>query len=170
MVLIKTRAELEREVVTKVGSIQLPHDLKGRLLEIEFHKAEEEFVRYMEQRDWKLYSCLPKNPLWLASSDSTMPMPFYALDWFGERKATKDAQERGASHQPEGYETREAHRGPLPTRREYSLEDSEGMVEYRCVGVFIAPKVATDLVVDSYLRKEQERQALNPTVFGPTSN
>ena len=166
--LIKSQAGIKHNLVSKVGSIQLQHDLKGRLLELELAKATEEFVRWMELRGWTLAS-VPgrKNPQWVTDGDNKMA--FYAIDWEGNRTGTKRAQEP-IKHLTGGdrYPTRDAHRGVLPTKREMTLDETDGMVEYRCVGVFWAPEVIIETLGSVYERKESERKARNPVVFGPS--
>lgn len=166
--LTKTTPNIEHSLVTKTGSIQFPHDLVGRLLEIEINKATESFVRSMELRGLTLFQGLPKNPVWLSNENGAL-IPFNAIDWMGEFTSTKRARLAendltGGDH----YPTREAHRGALPTKRERSLEDSDGEVEYRCVGVFWAPEFAMEVLGDKYLRKQEEQTARNPHSYGPS--
>ena len=166
--LTKTAQDIRYQLVTKTGSIQFPHDFIGRPLEIEIAKATESFVRSMELRGWTLFQGLPKNPTWLSGESGSL-VPFTAIDWMGEFTSTKRA--RGAEKALTGgdrYQTRESHRGPLPTQRERSLEDSDGMVEYRCVGVFWAPEAVIEVLGDSYIRKQDERAARNPHIYGPS--
>lgn len=165
--LIQTTPDTKYGLVTKVASIDLPHDLQGRLLERELQAALESFVRSMEQRGWRLYShpSLPKNPVWTTDGQGRMGA-YLAIDWFGEYTGTKRAQEKQLTG-GDSYPTRDAHRGQLPTPRERTLEDSDGMVEYRCVGVFLAPELPIDVVTNSYERKQQERASRHPVIFGP---
>ena len=164
MVLVKTAPDVKYGLVTKVGSIQLPFDCQGRLLEQEIASATESFVRSMELRGWTLYRGLKRNPVWATDGDSKMA--FYAIDWFSEYTGTKRAQKK-AEHLSggNGYQTRDAHRGPMPTPRERSLEETDGFVEYRCVGVFIAPETVIEVLGNSYERKQQEKAARNPVSF-----
>lgn len=169
MPLLKTQEELKHNLVAKVGSIQLPHDCKGRLLEIDLAKATEEFVRSMELRGWTLASIpgVKPNPKWVTDNDGRM-VGYYAIDWLGDRTATKEAQKRRTQHGDPRFPTRPAHEGPLPTRRESSLEDTDGMVEYRCVGIFWAPELMIELLTSADDRKQQEKAAKNPVIFGPS--
>mgnify|MGYP001581904907 FL=1 len=157
-------------VTTKVASIDLPHDLQGRLLEVELQRALETFVMRMEQRGWRLYShpSLPKNPVWTTDGKGKMAA-YLAIDWQGEYTGTKRAQEKQLTGD-DSYTTRDAHRGQLPTPRERTLEDSDGMVEYRCVGVFLAPETPVEIAVNSYERKQRERADRKPVIFGPTGS
>ena len=168
MVLVKTPQEIKHSLVSKVGSIQLPHDMKGRLLELELDKAREEFVHWMELRGWTLASVPGRqNPQWVTDGDNKMS--FYAIDWEGDRTGTKRAQEPMEHRTGEDrYPTRDAHRGTLPTKRETTLDETDGMVEYRCVGVFWAPELMIEVLTSAYDRKEQERKDRNPTLFGPS--
>ena len=169
MVLVKTSAELKQGLVSKVGSVQLPHDCKDRLLEQELSRAREEFVHWMELRGWTL-ARVPgaENPQWVTDGAGRMA-PYYAIDWEGNRTGTKQAQKRMEERTGgDRYPTRDEHRGVLPTKRETSLEETDGMVEYRCVGVFWAPEMIIETLGGVYERKERERVARNPVVFGPS--
>ena len=168
MVLVKSQQELKHNLVSKVGSIQLDHDCKGRLLEQELARATGEFVRWMELRGWTLAN-VPgvKNPQWVTDGHGQMAA-YYAIDWEGNRTGTKEAQRRMADRTGgDQYPTRDEHRGVLPTKRETTLEETDGMVEYRCVGVFWAPELVIETLGSVYERKERERKAKNPVVFGP---
>jgi hypothetical protein len=161
---VKVAPSPDYKPVAKTGSIQFPHDLQGRLLELELAQSLSQFVHDMESRGYSLFN-MPDNPRW--SGEKGKALGYYAIDWNGEFKSTRDAKARRAEHANDPqYPVREAHDGPLPNRRESSLEDCDGMLEYRCVGVFWAPEVQIDVVTDSYLRKQNEVAARNPAVFG----
>ena len=163
MGLVKVAPQLEHKPVAKTGSIQFPHDLQGRLLEIELARWLATFVRDMENRGYKLFNT-PNNPRWAEANGKTLA--YYAIDWEGTFKSTRDAKVRREEFANDPN-ARDAHKGPLPNRRETSLEDSDGMVEYRCVGVFWAPEMQIDVTTDAYLRRQQEAAARNPATFGP---
>lgn len=163
--LTKVQPDIEKRPVSKVASITLPYDLQGRLLELELKKAAEEFVRAMELRGWTLMRNLPiPNPQWTTDGEGRMA-PYLAIDWEGNFPSTKRAQEAAKHYGDPRYPTRESHQGPLPTTRETSLEDTDGNVEYRCVGVFIAPEVMIEQIMHV---KSQEEAAKNRVTFGPT--
>ncbi len=133
-------------IISKVGSLTLEHGVKGRERELLLAKAKEQFVRSMEQQGMGLVSIPGKeNPQWVSSEDGELTA-WYAIDWLGERpkRMASDGE-------------------PLPTKREESLEDSQGEVEYRCVGIFYAPMVAVPMVSDV---RGQELAAKNQTQFG----
>ena len=152
----------QKDIVTKVASISLPFELQGRLLEIEIEEATRKFVRAMELRGWTLYKHpqMPQNPQWVTDGKGRMA-PYLAIDWEGKYPSTKRAQAVGAMHGPQDAQ----HKGPVPTTREESLEDTDGEVEYRCVGVFIAPQAVLETLLPI---KSQEEAAKHRSVFGPT--
>ena len=156
--------DIKKGLVTKVASVTLPFEMQGRTLELELQQATSEFVRAMELRGWTLYTGLPENPKWVTDGIGRMA-PYLAIDWEGTFPSTKRAQEAAAHHGDPRYPTREAHKGPLPTTRESSLEDTDGMVEYRCVGVFIAPEVMIEAIM---AKKSEEEAAKHRVSFGPT--
>ena len=159
-------------LVTKTGSIQLPFDMQGRFLELELSKALGEFIYWMELKGFTLYRHAGfQNPKWIGGRDSEL-VAWPAIDWEGKFKVTRDAQaKQDKLTGDDRYPVREAHQGPLPVTvntETMSLEDTDGLVEYRCVGVFIAPKVMIDILGDKYVRKQEEKAARNPVIFGPT--
>lgn len=135
----------------KTGTISFDHELQGRQLEIELLHAGEKFIRDMELKGLTLYNgpLGPKqsNPMWIEKPDGEYAA-FYAIDWTGERAPT--APQDG---------------GVLPHDREMSLEDSEGMVEYRIVGIFWAPSVSYEYLTSRADRLEKEKQEKNPMSF-----
>lgn len=137
----------------KTGTISFDHELQGRQLEIELLHAGEKFIRDMELRGLTLYNgpLGPKqsNPMWIEKPDGEYAA-YYAIDWTGER-------------QPKGREgfTNE----DIPHDREMSLEDSEGMVEYRIVGIFWAPSVSYEYLTSRADIVAKEKQEKHPVSF-----
>ena len=74
---------------------------------------------------------------------------FYAIDWLGDRPAVIG---------PDGE--------PLPRSRETSLEETLGMVEYRCVGIFWAPDRMVEALKSKQAIVDEERLEKNPLMFG----
>lgn len=138
-------------VTHKTGTISFDHELQGRLLEIELQKAGEKFIRDMELRGLTLYNGPlgpgQSNPTWVAKPDGEKAA-FYAIDWTGERAPT--APQDGKA---------------LPHNREMSLEDSEGMVEYRIVGIFWAPSVSYEYLTSRTDIVAKEKEKRNPVSF-----
>lgn len=161
--------DLKYNLVTKTGSIQFPHDLTGRLLELEIKKATEDFVYHIELRGWTLFRGIKRNPVWMHDREGNLK-PYHAIDWTGEFTSTKEYQKEWEKNKDHRFDdlVRGSQLGPPPKRREMTLEDTDGMVEYRCVGVFWAPEVAIDILGNKYVRKQQEKAARNPTIFGPS--
>lgn len=145
---IKVEEDLQYGLTSKVGSITVEHGVRGRELEERLRKAQEKFVRDMELRGFVLYDDLPGNPAWTTNEDGSMAS-WYAIDWMGERTKL---------HETEG--------GALPTKREESLEDSEGLVEYRIVGIFWGMQRIMEVLKDRDDILQGEQIARNPTVLG----
>ena len=160
----KQAPDIKNGLVTKVASITLPYEMQGRTLELELKQATGEFVRAMELRGWTLYRGLPENPKWATDGKGRMA-PYLAIDWEGTFPSTKRAIEKRKHFGDPRYPTRESQQGELPVDREASLEDTDGMVEYRCVGVFIAPEVMIEQIMAI---KSQEEAAKHRVTFGPT--
>jgi len=162
----------EAEIITKVGSITRPAEMQGRLLEIELDQVLTDFVHYMDlagltlwrgdlqgmrNPDWVRWTpqdCRPgaivgEAKAWFAMDFDNTNLPIYMND-----DGTPRLDEHGQTI-------------TLPRTRERSLEDSGGMVEYRCVGAFWANPMLTEIEVDRDEILANERRARNPTVFGP---
>lgn len=130
-----------------VGSIDVDADMEGRTLEIELEKALEKFVRAQELRGYTLIA-MPggiKNPQWATHPDGTPKA------WYARRGIDKQNAEGQLEY----------------SKREESLEESEGIVEYRCFGFFIAPMTLMQIKKHEDEIYAEERAARNPVVFGP---
>lgn len=138
MVQIKVAPDSKYEVIQKVGSIDLDWDMSEATRDKELEVAAKKFVRAMELRGMSLVP-LKNNPSWVWNKDGT-PMAVYAIDWLGERKQRIGVD--GLS---------------LPKVRETSLEDSEGMAEYRIVGVFWSPEAMMERIVKVKSQEEAAR-------------
>lgn len=129
-------------ITHKTGSIELEFGVRGPELERELREAQEKFIRDMEMRGMILYKAPGlDNPTWIENPDGEKAA-FYAIDWEG--KKVKDG---------------------MPVKRETSLEETEGMVEYRCVAIFWAPKTSYEIVTSRAERLERERRERNPVSF-----
>ena len=136
-------------IITKVGSIQLEYGVRGEELMRELRNSMGMFIRAMEQQGMILYED-PRldNPQWAAAETGEMSA-FYAIDWLGDRPAVVG---------PDGE--------PLPRSRETSLEETLGMVEYRCVGIFWAPDHMVEALKSKQAIVDEERLEKNPLMFG----
>lgn len=132
----------------KTGTISFDHEVRGRTLELELLHAGEKFIRDMELRGLTLYngplSPGQSNPMWVESPDGEYAA-YYAIDWEGKR-GPKDKEN-------------------MPHDREMSLEDSEGEVEYRIVGIFWAPETSYEMLTSREDRLAKEKQERNPISF-----
>ena len=136
----------------KVGSITLEHGVTVSELEKELDTATATFLKHMELRGLILYNHPAlrfANPSWLSSSPGN-PLPFYGVDWEGKRKVRLASDGK-----------------PLPRVTESSLEDTEGEVEYRIVGIFWTPERAIQHIVAGQGILDKELADKNPTRFGP---
>ena len=100
----------------------------------------------MELRGHTLVKGVPDNPKWISFPDG-VPKAYYAIDWEGTRRAIG----------PDG--------GLMPNVREESLEDSQGMVEYRIIGIFWSKERAYDAITTLSKIRADEKAAKNPTRF-----
>ena len=133
----------------KVGSIDLEYGVKGPELERELRKAQDTFVRSMELQGMVLYKHSGlDNPVWTTNEDGS-PLAVYAIDWEGTRNKRVGADGN-----------------PLPALRATSLEETDGMVEYRIVGIFWSPKRSMEILRSRLDILNEERQSRHPTVFG----
>lgn len=137
----------------QVGSITLEHGVKGEELERELNSAREEFIRAMAARGMILYD-MPGNPKWIVEPTGEYAA-WYAIDWEGKR-SRKEVRTGGNVVE-------------LPKVREGSLEDSEGEVEYRIVGIFWTPERSIEILVHKQQIKDEERAAKSPMIFGQGS-
>ena len=146
---VKIKEDPKYQMTSKVGGIQLDYGVRGRELELELESATREFIRAMELQGMELVSIPNKpNPVWTYNDDGS-PLAVYAIDWFDERQKRKG---------PDGK--------PIAKKRETSLDDSEGVVEYRVVGVFWVPEQAVEIVKSRLQIHREEREAKHPTQFG----
>ena len=145
--------ELKYNLVSKVGSIDLEYGVRGTELEKELRSAQETFIRSMELRGYTLAK-VPDNPQWVTDGEGRLSAS-YAIDWTGERR--QKAQTVG---------------GEIETanKKETSLEETHGMVEYRIVAVFWAPEVSVEMLKNKVQIRDEERLARNPMSFGRGGN
>ncbi|KKL88873.1 hypothetical protein LCGC14_1920370 [marine sediment metagenome] len=146
---IRIEAEPEYNLISKVGSIDLEYGIKGTELERNLQGAQEAFIRSMELRGYTLAKT-PGNPQWVTDSYGRLSAN-YAIDWTGERR--QKVQTAGGL-----VET--------ANKKETSLEETGGMVEYRIVGIFYAPEVSIEMLRHPGQAKDEERLAKKPTSFG----
>lgn len=129
-------------ITHKIGSIELEFGVRGPELERELRDAQEKFIRDMELRGLTLYDAPGlANPTWIENPDGEKAA-FYAIDWEG--KKVKDG---------------------MPVKRETTLEETGGMVEYRCVGIFWAPETSYEHLTSRADRLAKEKQERHPIHF-----
>ena len=169
---VRVKEAPEYGLTHKTGTISFDIGVRGPELERELRLAGEKFIKDMENRGLRLYNppggYLPgqdgskmSNPSWVKyAGGDNHPAAFYAIDWEGKRPKE---QVRVTGNDPDVKETWI----DLPTKRETSLEETDGEVEYRIVGIFWVKASAVPVVTDRQVRLAAERAARNPKVFGP---
>ena len=147
---VKVKEELTYGLAPLVGSIDVEYGMKGAELEKLLRDQQELFVKAMELRGNILYRHPSlQNPKWVSSDIDGEPLAYFDLDWAAERQKVK--------HDREG--------NPLPRDRATSLEESQGWVEYRIVGVFWCPKHKVEQLRSKHERYAAEKAAKNPVSF-----
>lgn len=170
---IRVQEDASYGLTHKTGTIAFDAGVRGPELERELRLAGEKFVKDMTNRGMALYhppggylmgqdGMKMPNPAWVKyEGTKDQPAAFYAIDWEGKRPKE---QVRVSGNDP-------AVSGEfvdLPTTRESSLEETDGEVEYRIVGIFWGKQTAVPVVTDRQERLATERAARHPVVFGPT--
>lgn len=151
MARVRVQEDPKYGLTHKTGSISFDAGVRGRELERELLAAAIKFIRDMELRGLILYK-VPgmQNPTWVRNPDGQYAA-WYAIDWEGKRPR-KHAVTGGGEI-------------TLPTTRERSLEDSQGEVEYRIVGIFWAPERAIEILTSVAERKDREQRERHPQSF-----
>lgn len=162
---VRVQEDPQYQLVHQTGSIQLDYGVRGPELERKLYGAIQKFIRDMELKGLTLYKppggylrmpdgTTVTNPTWMKNPTGEYAA-WYAIDWEGNRQRTAHLS---------GGETQ------LPKKRETSLEETDGMVEYRLVGIFWAPEKSIEILKDRDEILAEERAARHPVVFGPTLN
>ena len=158
---VKIQEDVQYGLTHKVGSIELDYGVRGEELKRELSQAGDKFVRDMELRGLTLYrppggylavpqtdgsTKIMSNPYWIENPDGEYAN-WYAIDWLNERP--RKEQRTGGEYN-------------VARDRETSLEDSQGMLEYRIIGIFWAPERSIEMLTSIAERKEREQAAKNP--------
>ena len=160
---VRIQEDAQYELVHKTGTLVLDYEMEGAHLDKELRQATEDFIRVMELRGLTLYQppggrlklpdgTLMSNPMWIEAPDGEAAQ-FYAIDWEGKRPPPKKNTAGGLVD--------------LPHDREMNLEDTQGEVEYRIIGLFWTQAKSIELITNKRERLEAERLAKQPTTFGP---
>ncbi len=158
-VTIRVTESPEFDLIHKTGSLTLEYGVRGGELENELRRNQELFVRSMELQGLTLYRKPGfNNPVWVTNEDGS-PLAYYGIDWEGKRRRV----ERRTFDPITGTD-----RVELPTRRETSLEDSQGEVEYRIVGIFWGPKTSIEIAKSRDVIIAEEKASKHPIQFGPS--
>jgi hypothetical protein len=152
--LIAMQQDVEKMVVTREAALPVEYGVKGKELMDALKKGARLFIRAMELQGLDLIPLPDGNPQVVTNADGT-PYGTYSITRDLGRAAPDeliDAQTNG-----EGRET---------LKQPMSLNDSYGMVDYRIVGVFWAPKVSVEIAVRRDKILAAEKAAKNPTTWG----
>ncbi len=152
--LIAMQADLPKMIVERKAGMPVEYGVKGAELMRVLRNGCTRFVHAMEMQGLTLIPLPGGNPLCVTHEDGTP---------YGTFSVTKSLLQR-MPDELEDYATEG--KGPTTQKEPRSLEDSEGWVDYRFVGVFWAPRVSLEIAVarDKLLAKESA--AKNPTVWG----
>lgn len=147
-------ADLPNMIVTRNAAMPLEYGVKGEELLRELKKGMEKFIRAMELQGLTLIPLAEGNPLVVTHKDGR-PYATYSV--------SKDL-EKG---QPdELLDARSTGQGVSTHRQPTNLDMSHGLVDYRFVGVFWAPKVSMEIAVSRDKLLAQEKASRNPRQWG----
>lgn len=159
--LIAMAQDLPNMVIVKEAAFPVEYGVKGQELLNKFRAAAEEFIRAMELRGYELIPLPQGNPQAVTNPDGTP---------YGTYSVTKDLEKAGDGSAPgapsEGLDELTEGKGAPTFRQPMSLEDSQGWIDYRIIGVFWAPQVAMEIAVEREQLLAQERAARNPRTWG----
>ncbi len=152
--LIATQADLPNMVVTREAAMPVEYGVKGRELMRMLRRGVEKFIKAMELQGLTLIPLPEGNPMCVTNEDDT-PRPTFSM--------TKDL-DRNA---PDQYiDAKTGGQGPETLKVPTSLEMSDGMVDYRFVGVFWAPQVSMEIATSIDEIHAEEKMSTNPKVWG----
>jgi hypothetical protein len=154
---VAMQEDLPKMIVPREAAFPVEYGVTGRELRAKLTWAIEQFVRAMELQGLTLVPLPTGNPLVVTEEDGT-PYGTYSIT----KDLMKAAPDEMIDHETDG-------RGPETLKQPRSLEDSEGFIDYRIVGVFWAPQVSVEIAVDRARILEGERQAKNPRTWRPGS-
>jgi len=152
--LIALQQDIEHMVVSREAAFPVEYGVKGPELQRLLGDAARKFIRAMELQGLTLIPLPGGNPL-IVTDEQDRALPTYS--------ATHDLMK---SAPDEAEDARTGGGGPTTLNQPMSLEDSQGFVDYRLVGVFWAPKVSIEIAKTRERLLAEERAAKNPRTWG----
>lgn len=152
--LVAMQSDLPHMIVTRNAAMPLEYGVKGEELMRELKKGMEKFIRAMELQGLTLIALPEGNPLVVTHEDGR-PYATYSI--------SKDLEKTAPD---ELIDARSGGQGTATHRQPTNLDMSHGLVDYRFVGVFWAPKVSMEIAVSREKLLAQERAAKNPRQWG----
>lgn len=151
---IAMQQDLPKMVVSREAAFPVEYGVTGTELMKKLRNATEKFIRAMELQGLTLISLPNGNPLVVTNDD-------------GSPRATFSMTHDLIKTQPdELLDAKSIGKGPETMKIPQSLEDSQGMVDYRIVGVFWAPQVSIEIAKTRERIRDEEKQSLNPRTWG----
>ena len=151
---IAVQADLPKMIVTREAAMPVEYGVNGRELMRELRHGCEKFIKAMELQGLTLIPLPEGNPMCVTNVDDT-PRPTFSM--------TKDLEKTA----PDEYiDAKTGGAGPNTLRVPSSLEMSDGMVDYRFVGVFWAPQVSVEIAKTIDQIHAEEKANTNPKVWG----
>ena len=152
--LIARQEELGSMVVTREAALPVEFGVTGRELMTTLRRGCEKFIKAMELQGLTLIPLPEGNPLCVTNMDDTPHATF---------SITKDLEKNS----PDEYKDHETGgQGPETLKNPNSLDMSDGMVDYRFVAVFWAPKVSIEIAKSLDRIHAEEKLAMHPNVWG----
>jgi len=156
--LIAVQQDLPNMIVERKAGMPVEYGVKGSELMKVLRDGMMKFIRAMELQGLTLIPLPTGNPLCVTHEDGK-PYATYSVTKSLE-KALPD----------ELIDQKTGGKGPSTQKEPRSLDDSEGWVDYRFIGVFWAPQVSMEIAVERDKLLAQEKEARNPTVWGGGSS
>ena len=152
--LIAVQADLPKMVVTREAAMPVEYGVKGSELLRELRNGIVKFINAMELQGLTLIPLPEGNPLCVTNLDDT-PHPTFSM--------TKDLDRTP----PDEYvDAKTGGKGPDTLKVPTNLDMSEGMVDYRFIGVFWAPQVSMEIATTREEIHAKEKANKNPQTWG----
>jgi len=157
--LIATQQDVEKMVVSREAAFPVEYGVKGKELRDLLAANARKFIHAMELQGLELIPLPDGNPL-IVTDEQDRAIPTYSMT----RDLMKSAPDEASDIASDGQ-------GAPTLNQPMSLDDSYGLVDYRLVGVFWAPKVAIEIAKSRDRILAEEKAARNPTTwrFGKTT-
>ena len=152
--LIAAQVDLPKMVVTKEAAMPVEYGVTGSELMRMLRRGVEKFIKAMELQGLTLIPLPEGNPMCVTNEDHT-PQAMFSM--------TGDLEKAG----PDEYtDIKTGGKGPDTLKVPSNLDMSDGMVDYRFVGVFWAPQVSIEIAKSLDKIHAEEKLARHPNVWG----